>query len=86
MTEAFGRTIVEALAVGVPVVTDERFTRLFGDAVIVATPQSSMDRVCELLSDPAAYEALAQRGRRWVLAHCDVRQHLERLRGFGLSR
>ena len=86
MTEAFGRTIVEALAVGVPVVTDERFTGLFGDAINVATPHDSMARVRELLSDPAVYEEAVQRGRRWVLAHCDVHQHLERLRGFGLSR
>jgi hypothetical protein len=41
MTEAFGRTIVEAIAVGGAVITDERFVPLFGDSINVATARTS---------------------------------------------
>ena len=54
LTEAFGRTILEALAAGVPAVVPDHFEPLFGDACLYATPDTAIDTVKALLADDEA--------------------------------
>jgi hypothetical protein len=54
LTEAFGRTILEALAAGVPAVVSPHFEPLFGDACLYATPDTALDTVRALLADDDA--------------------------------
>ena len=54
LTEAFGRTILEAIAAGVPAVVPGHFEPLFGEACLYATPDTAVDTVRELLADPDA--------------------------------
>lgn len=85
MTEAFGRTVLEALAVGVPVVTDERFVSLFGDAVLTPPTHDVSATIERLMADPAAYDSLVRRGHELVTERFDVSRHLDRLRTHGLA-
>ncbi len=86
MVEAFGRTILEALAVGVPVITDLRFQPLFGDAVIGCTPAEARTHIDALLADPAAYDAQVARGRALVAERFGPAAHLKRLAEHDVGR
>ncbi len=86
MIEAFGRTLLEAMAVGVPVVTDSRFAGVFGDAVIACTPDQALNRVNELMADAALYEEMVQRGERLVRERFGFDAHLRRMRSLGVRR
>jgi hypothetical protein len=86
MVEAFGRTLLEALAVGVPVVTDTRFAELFGDAVIACTPDQALSHVNAVMSDAAFYDEMVQRGARLVQERFGFDAHLRRLVEMGLQR
>jgi glycosyltransferase involved in cell wall biosynthesis len=66
MEEAFGRTILEALAVGVPVITEPRFALPFGDAVIACDPREVRTHLERLRTDPDFYDAQVQRGQDLV--------------------
>ena len=62
MEEGFGRAILEALATGVPVVTEPRFATPFGDAVIAVEPLEIYDALERLRSDDNLYETMVRRG------------------------
>lgn len=84
MIEAFGRTLLEAMAVGVPVVTDTRFAGVFGDAVIACTPDQALNRVSELMADSLLYEEMVQRGEQLVRDRFGFDAHLSRMRSLGV--
>ena len=86
MVEAFGRTLLEALAVGVPVVTDTRFAELFGDAVIACAPDQALGEVNALMADADRYHDMVQRGARLVQERFGYDAHLRRLLAMGLQR
>ncbi len=86
MVEAFGRTLLEALAVGVPVVTDTRFAELFGDAVIACEPAAARAEVQALMNDEVAYAEMVRRGHALVQDRFGFEAHLRRLRLMGLTR
>lgn len=56
MVEAFGRTVLEALAVGIPVVVAPFFESTFGDACLYAEPAEAVATVRRLLADHEAFE------------------------------
>ena len=63
LTEAFGRTILEAIAAGVPAVVPAHFEPLFGEACLYATPDTAIATVSELVADPDARQQHVQRAR-----------------------
>ena len=63
LTEAFGRTILEAIAAGVPAVVPTHFEPLFGEACLYATPDTAIATVSELVADPDARQQHVQRAR-----------------------
>ena len=77
--EAFGRALLEALAVGVPLITSASFEPLFGDAAIYTTPDGVLDVVEQLMADPAEYRAQVARGHRVVEARFSHEAHVQRL-------
>jgi hypothetical protein len=79
MVESFGRTILEALAVGVPVITDQRFERLFGDAVITCQPGEVGDNLARF-RELDVYQAAVARGHRVAEEHFSRGAHEQRLR------
>ncbi len=84
LTEAFGRTILEALAADVPVVVPHHFEPTFGDACLYATPETALDTVRALVGDPDACREHLERARSIVrdrFSHQTHRDRLDRLVG-----
>jgi glycosyltransferase involved in cell wall biosynthesis len=79
MEEAFGRTILEALAVGVPVITEPRFALPFGDAVIACDPRDVRTHLERLRTDLEFYDAKVQRGHDLVETRFGFSAHHRRV-------
>ena len=83
--ESFGRTIIEAMAVGVPVILPEIYKPLFGDAALYATPQTAVEMARKLHADSAAYDAQVVRALESVRNRFSYETHLKRLRALGIG-
>lgn len=78
-TEAFGRSVLEAMAVGVPVVTSPALRETFGDAAIYCEPHEVLNRVMELSNSPILYQAQVERAFNRCLEDFSYETHLQRL-------
>src|SRR5699024_11275382 len=83
--EAFGRVIIEAMAVGVPVILSEDYRPLFQDAALYATPQTAINVAWRIHNDIEAYENQVRLAKEYVLAHFSYQTHLTRLKRYGVS-
>ncbi|WP_203453395.1 glycosyltransferase [Jiangella aurantiaca] len=77
--EAFGRTILEALATGVPAILPPHFEPVFGDAAVYAEPHDLRRVVEALYADRAAYDAQVERARRTARERYGHEAHVARL-------
>ena len=77
--EAFGRTILEALASGVITILPEHFRPLFGDAAIYTIPQYAASRVRELAGDPRALQEQRKTAYARVAERFDSSAHVARI-------
>ena len=68
-SEAFGRTILEALAVGLVTILPPHFQPLFGDAAIYAAPRDVEQVIAKFVADPEAFAAQSARARAFVVEH-----------------
>ncbi|MBA3448998.1 MAG: glycosyltransferase [Pseudaminobacter sp.] len=84
-SEAFGRTILEALTVGLVVILPPHFRQLFGEAAIYATPQDVRQRIDHFTADPKAYAAQSAIAKAFVARHHSSALYASRLkRLFGI--
>ncbi|MFO7974174.1 MAG: glycosyltransferase [Candidatus Hydrogenedentota bacterium] len=79
LVEAFGRTPLEAMAAGVPVILPEEFRQLFREAALYATPEEVRDIVMQLHLDQDFYMSVAERGREFVHDNFGFLRHRKRL-------
>ena len=77
--EAFGRSILEALASGAPTVLPPHFSVLFADAVTYAEPEQALAQVFHLHGDDRRYRAAADRATAFVDERFSHATHLARL-------
>ena len=80
LVEAFGRTVIEALAAGCVAVLPPHFRELFGDACTYSAPEGVPDLVASIHADPAEFLALSQKGVAAVKREFSHETHVERLR------
>jgi glycosyltransferase involved in cell wall biosynthesis len=82
--EAFGRTILEAMASGVPVIVAPHFRSIFGEAALYTHPAGVRDLVRRLHADRPAYDALVARAREFVTEQYGSASHIARLASLGV--
>ncbi len=79
LVEAYGRTIMEAMASGAVAILPEHFRSSFGDAALYTTPGGVRPLVARLAADPDAYRAQVDAGRGLVRRVHGYEAHRERL-------
>lgn len=77
--EAFGRVILEALSVGLPVIAERKLKSLFGDALIYARPDEVPAIVDRLWRDPALYAERARAGAAFARERFGPAVHVARI-------
>ena len=83
LTEAFGRTLLEAMAAGVPVITDRGFEPLFGGAAIYAMPREVSSIVRRLAREPEYASQYRNAGFELVRRQFSYERHLKRISQLG---
>ena len=83
--EAFGRVILEAMAVGVPVILPESYRPVFGDSALYATPQTAIEVARGLHANPAAYDAQVQKAWDYLEHDYSYAMHARRLKEAGVG-
>ncbi|CDX28956.1 Glycosyltransferase [Mesorhizobium sp. ORS 3359] len=86
-SEAFGRTILEALAVGLVTILPAHFQPLFGDAAVYAAPSDVERIIGRFITDDEAYAQQSALASDFVARHHSAQlfpQRLQRL--FGIPR
>ncbi|MFN3525824.1 MAG: glycosyltransferase [Paracoccus sp. (in: a-proteobacteria)] len=78
--ESFGRTIIEAMATGIPVILPEVYRPVFKEAAIYALPEQAVQIARDLHADPAAYEAQSRRAQDYIRTHFSYEVHVARVR------
>jgi hypothetical protein len=71
-SEAFGRTILEALTVGLVVILPRHFETIFGAAAVYATPDQVETVISRFVADSAAYESQARKARSFAVNICSA--------------
>ncbi|NUQ88812.1 MAG: glycosyltransferase family 4 protein [Glycomyces artemisiae] len=64
--EAFGRSPMEAMAVGLPCIMDPRFEALFGEGALYCEPDEVESVVRKLVDEPGRYEEQVRRAQEKV--------------------
>lgn len=83
--ESFGRTIIEAMAVGRPVILPAQYRPLFEDAALYATPQTALSVAQRLADDPHQMAQQIERAQAFVAARFSHETHAARLQALGVN-
>ncbi len=79
-SEAFGRTILEALAVGILVILPPHFAPIFGLSAIYCQPSEVVSRIEHFVGNPAAYRQQVADALDHARRHFDLSEFVPRLR------
>lgn len=82
--EPFGRSPLEAIAVGLPTLLPHSFAPVFGDAAIYTGPEGVRDEIEALMGDEERYAHWVKRGHEVLRERFSHRTHLRRLADLGV--
>lgn len=85
LVEAFGRSILEAMAAGVPVILPNIYQPLFKEAALYATSQTAVSLARELHANPQKYNEQVHIAQEYVRKHFSYQTHLNRLQNLGVD-
>ncbi len=77
--ESFGRVIIEAMAVGVPVIIPYSYKSLFGEAAIYAEPHEVKKKVKELMDNPTYYQTQVNIAHNYIEQYFGYSMHASRI-------
>lgn len=77
--ESFGRSILEALAAGIPTILPESYKSLFSDAAIYASVDNVIDVVERISTDDYLYQKMSENGIKYVRMNYSYETHCNRL-------
>lgn len=77
--EEFGRTVAEAMALGLPCILPPRFRETFGDAAHYVDENNVPQTVVRLWNDHEMYRQLSEAGLNFVKHRCLANQAVERI-------
>lgn len=77
--ESFGRVVLEAMAVGVPVVLPRVYKPLFGDAAIYSEENDVLSTVKRLVATPSLYDEYVRKGLDLARSKFSYKAHIARL-------
>lgn len=80
--ESFGRVIIEAMAVGVPVILPKLYKETFGDAAIYAEPYEVRFYVDRLMEDDKYYDEQVRKAFKYAEDNLSYRTYKDRLRKY----
>jgi hypothetical protein len=83
--EAFGRTVIEAMASGCVVILPDSFRPLFGDAALYCKPRDVKSLVDSYYADPEKYRKQSQKAARFVRDNFGYAMHIARLAQLGVG-
>ena len=83
--EPMARSIVEALASGLPVLVPTRFKGIYGDSPIYCEPQEVMGHLRKLKGDPEVYRSLCRAGRDEAIELFGASAYMQRMRRHGVT-
>jgi glycosyltransferase involved in cell wall biosynthesis len=78
--EAFGRSIVEAMASGAVVILPATFAPVFGDAAVYCAPDQVESVVLRMFADDHEYESQQARGWEFVSTSCSYESYVALVR------
>lgn len=78
-SEAFGRTILEALATGLVVILPPHFEALFGKAAVYTVPAHVEQVIDRFVNDPDLYRSQCEQARRFVENNHDAAIYADRI-------
>lgn len=84
--EEFGRAVMEAMAVGIPVVLPPKFKETFGSAALYAEPEKVGETINYLWKNEDEYLRQAEIGRKFVFDNCSIYNFSERINKLGINR
>jgi len=85
LVEAFGRSILEAIASGCVTVLPPHFEAVFGDGAVYCEPHEVADLVTGLRARPDEYFALSAKAQAYVRRHFSNDSYLDRLALLGVA-
>ncbi|ENH96582.1 hypothetical protein J416_10131 [Gracilibacillus halophilus YIM-C55.5] len=77
--ESFGRVIIEAMAIGVPVILPHVYEPLFEDAAFYATPATVEDTIEHIMNNQQIMKEKVEYAKKYIEANFSYRQHYHRL-------
>ncbi len=77
--ESFGRTIIEALSKGLPVILHKDMAPLYGDVAFCVYPHEVRDVVLRLEADVDLYNEVSRKSREFVETRSSYSSHIERV-------